>query len=48
MIAMLVHQYPIQLEVDDAMGALVAVVEPLLATGAAGLVGPETLVVASS
>ena len=48
MIAMLVHQYPIQLEVDDAMEALVAVVEPLLATGAARLGGPETLVVATS
>ncbi|MGV0110800.1 GNAT family N-acetyltransferase [Arthrobacter sp. CP30] len=48
MIAMLVHQYPIQLEVDDAMEALVAVVEPLLATGAAQLAGPETLVVATA
>ena len=44
---MLVHQYPIQLEVDDAMEALVAVVDPLLATGAARLAGPETLVVAT-
>lgn len=48
MIAMLVHQYPIQLEVDDAMEALVAVVEPLLATGAAQLAGHETLVVATA
>jgi GNAT superfamily N-acetyltransferase len=48
MIAMLVHQYPIQLEVDDSMEALVAVVEPLLATGAARLGGPETLVVATA
>lgn len=48
MIAMLVHQYPIQLEVDDAMEALVAVVEPLLATGDARLAAPETLVVATA
>ncbi len=48
LIAMLVHQYPIQLEVDDAMEALVAVVEPLLAAGAARLTGPETLVVATA
>ncbi|KNC18174.1 hypothetical protein AC792_12920 [Arthrobacter sp. RIT-PI-e] len=47
MIAMLVHQYPIQLEVDDSMEALAAVVDPLLATGAALLAAPETLVVAT-
>lgn len=48
MIAMLVHQYPVQLEVDDSMAALVAVVDPLLATGAARLGAPETLVVATA
>ena len=48
MIAMLVHQYPIQLELDDSMEALVAVVDPLLATGAAALAGPDTLVVATA
>ncbi|WP_026532111.1 GNAT family N-acetyltransferase [Arthrobacter sp. H41] len=35
MIAMLVHQFPVQLEVDDSMAALVRVLEPLLAGGAA-------------
>ncbi len=48
MIAMLVHEYPIQLEVDGSMEALVAVVEPLLATGAAQVTAPETLVVATA
>ncbi len=48
LVAMLVHQYPIRLELDDSMEALVAVVEPLLASGAAYVAGPDTLVVATA
>lgn len=44
LLAMLVHQYPVQLEVDDSMTALVEVLEPLLAAGSAKVVS-ETLVV---
>ena len=45
LLAMLVHTYPVQLEVDDSMTALVNVVEPLLAAGAAAEAAPATLVV---
>ncbi|MGY4544276.1 hypothetical protein ACVWY0_004220 [Arthrobacter sp. UYNi723] len=38
-------QYPVLLEVDDAMEAVSAVVEPLLESGKARLRGAETLVV---
>ena len=47
MIAMLAHQYPVQLEVDDSMEPVVAVLEPLLATGSAVSAGPAILVVAA-
>lgn len=44
LLAMLVYQYPVQLEVDDSMTALVEVLEPLLAAGSAMVVA-ETRVV---
>lgn len=44
LLAMLVYQYPVQVEVDDSMTALVEVLQPLLATGAAEVVA-ETRVV---
>lgn len=44
LLAMLVYQYPVQVEVDDSMTALVEVLDPLLATGAAEVVA-ETRVV---
>jgi GNAT superfamily N-acetyltransferase len=47
LLAMLVHQYPVQLEVDDSMVPLAAVLEPLLAAGTAAAASPETLVVAN-
>ena len=46
LLAMLVHTYPVQLEVDDSMTALVNVVEPLLAAGSAVEAAPATFVVA--
>ncbi|MBG6180673.1 GNAT family N-acetyltransferase [Arthrobacter sp. CAN_A1] len=45
LLAMLVHQFPVLLEVDDSMPALVNVVEPLLAMGSATVSAPETQVV---
>ncbi len=47
LLAMLVHQYPVRLELDDSMEALATVVGPLLETGTARLAGAETLVVAT-
>jgi GNAT superfamily N-acetyltransferase len=47
LLAMLVHQYPVQLEVDDAMTALTAVLEPLLAAGTATVAGAETVILSS-
>jgi GNAT superfamily N-acetyltransferase len=47
LLAMLVHQYPVQLEVDDAMTALTAVLEPLLAAGTASVAGAETVILSS-
>lgn len=44
LLAMLVYQYPVQLEVDDSMSALVEVLEPLLAAGSAKVIA-ETRVV---
>lgn len=44
LLAMLVYQYPVQVEVDDSMTALVEVLDPLLATGSAEVVA-ETRVV---
>ncbi|THJ67783.1 GNAT family N-acetyltransferase [Arthrobacter echini] len=48
LVAMLAHQYPVRLEVDDSMAALVAVVEPLLASGTAREAAEQTLVVATA
>lgn len=45
LLAMLVHQYPVQVEVDDSMTAVVAVLEPLLAAGTAARNGPATAIV---
>ena len=47
LLALLVHQYPVQLEVDDAMTALTAVLEPLLAAGTAAVAGAETVILSS-
>ncbi|WP_028280475.1 GNAT family N-acetyltransferase [Arthrobacter sp. H5] len=44
LLAMLVYQYPVQVEVDDSMTALATVLEPLLVSGSARVIG-ETLVV---
>ena len=44
---MLAYQYPVQLEVDDSMTALVRVLEPLLAAGAARQDGADTLILSS-
>lgn len=45
LLAMLVHQFPVLVEVDDSMTALVNVIDPLLAMGTASVSAPETLVV---
>lgn len=45
LLAMLVHQFPVLVEVDDSMTALVNVIDPLLAVGTASVSAPETLVV---
>jgi len=47
LLAMLAYQYPVQLEVDDSMTALVRVLERLLAAGAARQDGPDTLILSS-
>lgn len=47
LLAMVAYQYPVQLEVDDSMTALVRVLEPLLATGAARQDGKDTLILSS-
>ena len=46
LLALVAHQHPVVLELDDAMTALRAVVEPLIAQGKAAVQGAETLVVA--
>lgn len=46
LLAMLVYQYPVQIEVDDAMTALAEVVEPLLAAGTAKVL-TETRIVST-
>lgn len=46
LLALIAYQHPVMLELDDAMTALRAVVEPLLETGKAHVQGSETLVVA--
>ncbi len=45
LLALVAHQYPVVLELDDSMEALRSVVEPLLAEGKATIQGPETVVV---
>jgi GNAT superfamily N-acetyltransferase len=44
LLALLVHQYPVEIELDDSMTELVAVVEPLLEAGKASVIR-ESLVV---
>ena len=44
-LALIAYQHPVMLELDDAMTALRAVVEPLLESGKAHVQGSETLVV---
>ncbi|MFT4469103.1 N-acetyltransferase family protein [Arthrobacter sulfonylureivorans] len=45
LLAMLVAQYPVQLEVDDSMTAVLAVLQPLLDSGVARQLGPATSIV---
>ena len=45
LVALIAYQHPVMLELDDAMTALRAVVEPLLESGKAHVQGSETLVV---
>ncbi len=45
LLAMLVHEYPVQLELDDSMTALCRILEPLLGAGSARQDELETLVV---
>ncbi|MHA7305088.1 GNAT family N-acetyltransferase [Arthrobacter sp. TMN-49] len=45
LLALITHQYPVLLELDDSMEALAAVVNPMIAVGAAKVRGTETLVV---
>ena len=44
LLALITHQYPVLLELDDSMEALTAVVNPMIAVGAAKVRGTETLV----
>ena len=44
LLALITHQYPVLLELDDSMEALAAVVNPMIAVGAAKVRGSETLV----
>jgi len=45
LLALITHQYPVLLELDDSMAALAAVVDPMIEVGAAKVRGTETLVV---
>jgi GNAT superfamily N-acetyltransferase len=45
LLAMLVAQYPVQLEVDDSMTAVLAALQPLLDSGVARQLGPATSIV---
>lgn len=45
LLALITHQYPVLIELDDSMVALCAVVNPMIAVGAAKERGAETLVV---
>ncbi len=44
LLALITHQYPVLLELDDSMEALCAVVNPMISVGAAKERGAETLV----
>lgn len=44
LLALITHQYPVLVELDDSMDALAAVVNPMIAVGAAKVRGAETLV----
>ncbi|WP_315914764.1 GNAT family N-acetyltransferase [Arthrobacter sp. lap29] len=44
LLALITHQYPVLLELDDSMEALCAVVNPMISVGAAKVRGTETLV----
>ena len=44
LLALITHQYPVLLELDDSMEALSAVVNPMISVGAAKVRGTETLV----
>lgn len=44
LLALITHQYPVLIELDDSMEALSAVVNPMIAVGAAKVRGAETLV----
>ncbi|WP_026553986.1 hypothetical protein [Arthrobacter sp. 35W] len=48
LLALIAHQHPVVLELDESMTALRAVVEPLLEAGKASVRGVETLVVGES
>lgn len=45
LLALIAHQYPVLLELDDSMEAVAAVVNPMIEVGAAKVRGTETLVV---
>lgn len=45
LLALITHQYPVLLELDDSMEAVTAVVNPMIDVGAAKVRGTETLVV---
>lgn len=45
LLALITHQYPVLLELDDSMEAVAAVVNPMIEVGAARVRGTETLVV---
>ncbi|MCU6481440.1 GNAT family N-acetyltransferase [Arthrobacter sp. A2-55] len=45
LLALITHQYPVLLELDDSMEALAAVVNPMIEVGAAKVRGDETFVV---
>jgi GNAT superfamily N-acetyltransferase len=44
LLALIAYQHPVVLEVDDSMEALRAAVDPLLETGAAQQLGPDTII----
>lgn len=44
LLALLTHQYPVEVEVDDSMTALTAVVDPLVSSGGAAVVSETDIV----